>query len=757
MTTQLNNCIRKSLWTAVAALVIAALPTPAPAQAPDADAVAAIGEEAFIYGFPLVMNYKVFHDSFLDPQAKGYKGGLNELHNEARVYTSDDRAVQTPNSDTPYSLLGADFRAEPLVICVPQVEAGRYYSVQMVDMYTHNYGYLGTRATGNDAGCYLVAGPDWRGATPAGIKGVFRCESPFSLIIFRTQLFNAGDIGNVRRIQAGYKVQTLSAFLNQPAPAAAPPIQWPPAPQEIFTTGFPVALDFLLNFLPPIGPAAGEKALRDRFASIGIGPGKTVRPQDLSPERKAAFGNGMKAALGKINHALDHLGTEVNGWRIGVAAGSREFYNGDYLLRAVGTRGGIYGNDSAEATYPFAKLDQNGHPLDGGKHAYLMTFAHGELPPANAFWSITMYDANSQFLVENPIQRYLINTPMLGDLKRNADGSLSIHVQRDSPGKDRESNWLPAPDGPIFMVMRIYWPKTEQPSVLPPGQGAWKPPGIVPVGNLKAQNARRIGDKSREIAIRTDDRYGGDPFFHGPRGYPYWNYLEYPKPIQNPNLWPDTQSTYFLSRFQMPPGSSLTFKGEFPRAILQIRALPGGGKHLRQHRRGSDGEANQAGRGFDEPLRRGQSAPWRSSRLHGAPSRGRRTHRCREARTEHTPRGQGRRRVADGPPHLHAGSGPGRRGLGPRGSTVARPWTSHLRRRVGGRHEAGCGRGDQALRPADEREHQATGQRRAVGRHRQREGQRPDARPGVVTRAPGRQVGEVLDVALLDPRRIQDA
>ncbi|MGL5017214.1 MAG: DUF1254 domain-containing protein, partial [Luteolibacter sp.] len=542
------------------------MPAQSFAQGPDAARTKAIAEEAYIYGFPLVMNYKVFHDSFLDPQAKGYKGPINQIHGDARVYTSDDRTVQTPNSDTPYSMLGADLRAEPLVICTPEVEKGRYFSVQMVDMYTHNYGYLGTRTTGNEAGCYLIAGPGWKGEKPAGIKQVFQCESPFSMIIFRTQLFNAGDIENVKKVQAGYKVQTLSAFLKQPAPPAAPEIQWPPAPQEIFSTGFPVMLDFLLGYLPPVGPAEVEKPLRERFASIGIGPEKKVKMQDSSAEQKAAFGDGVKAALGKINHAVDNLGTEVNGWRIGGAAGSRGFFNGDFLLRAVGARAGIYGNDAEEATYPFAKLDENGHPLDGSRHAYQVTFKAGELPPANAFWSITMYDANTQFLVENPIKRYLINAPMLPEMKKNADGSLTIYIQRDSPGKEQEANWLPAPNGPIFMVMRIYWPKAEQPSVLPPGKGGWKPPGIVPVANLNAQRAKRIGDKSQEVAIRTDDRYGSDPFFNGPRGYPYWNYLEYPKPIQNPNLWPDTQSTYFLSRMNLPAGASLTFKGGYPRA-----------------------------------------------------------------------------------------------------------------------------------------------------------------------------------------------
>ncbi|MFN0127504.1 MAG: DUF1254 domain-containing protein [Verrucomicrobiales bacterium] len=211
--------IRNRLLVAFTATSLSAVAC-ASAQTPGVATTKTIAEEAFIYGFPLVMNYKVFHDTFLDPQAEGYKGPMNQIHNEARVYTSDDRTVPTPNSDTPYSLLGADLRAEPVVICTPDIEPGRYFSVQMVDMATHNYGYLGTRGTGNEAGCLLVAGPGWEGEKPAGIKQVFRCESPFSMIIFPTQLFNAGDIENMKKVQAGYKVQTLSAFLKQPAPPA---------------------------------------------------------------------------------------------------------------------------------------------------------------------------------------------------------------------------------------------------------------------------------------------------------------------------------------------------------------------------------------------------------------------------------------------------------------------------------------------------------------------------------------------------------
>ena len=150
-------------------------------------------------------------------------------------------------------------------------------------------------------------------------------------------------------------------------------------------------------------------------------------------------------------------------------------------MRAAAAKGGLYGNDAVEATYPFTRVDATGETLDGSKHKYTITFAAGQLPPVNAFWSVTMYDGKSQLLIKNPINRYLINSPMLPDMKTNADGSLTLYIQKDSPGAAKEANWLPAPNDTLYLVMRLYWPKTKAPSILPPGEGTWKPPGIVKV------------------------------------------------------------------------------------------------------------------------------------------------------------------------------------------------------------------------------------------------------------------------------------
>jgi hypothetical protein len=365
--------------------------------------LAKIAEEAYLYGFPMIVAYDVLYKFFIDRNSGQFKAPINQLHNEARVFTPKDTGISTPNSDTPYSMVLLDLRAEPMVLCMPEIDKARYYDVQLVDLYTNNYGYMGSRATGNGAGCYAVAGPDWQGATPPGIAKVFRSETQFSLAVYRTQLFNPADLNNVKKVQAGYKVQPLSAFLGQLAPPAAPTINWPTFEQEAFTTRFAEYLDFLLQFCPPVGTAAVEKPLREKFARIGIGPGKKVQHKDLPPEVKAALGDGVKAAFAKIEKTAESVGTSVNGWQIGAAAGSREFYKGNWALRAAAAKLGIYGNSEAEAVYPFTRRDVNSIVLDGSKHIYMMTFAPGQLPPVDAFWSITMYDGRTQLLIDNPM------------------------------------------------------------------------------------------------------------------------------------------------------------------------------------------------------------------------------------------------------------------------------------------------------------------------------------------------------------------
>jgi hypothetical protein len=438
----------------------------------------AIAEKAFVYGLPIVMNYAVMNEFVVDKTSPQYKAPFNTIKNEARVFTYKDTAVVTPNSDTPYSMLWLDLRTEPMVISVPAVPRERYYSVQLTDGNAYNYGYIGTRATGIEAGDYLIVGPGWTGNKPSNIKEVFASTTPFALSIFRTQLFDADDMPNVVKIQEGYKAQPLSSFLGQPAPPAAPEIDFLPATTEGIKENFYEYLNAALEFVP-VTPQ--NKEIRDEIGKIGIGAGKNFELKDLSLIHKVAVLLAMKGGNEAQEDFLESGMQDVDGWKIGSIFGDGTFYKQNWVMRAAAAKAGIYGNDAIEAMYPMTRSDENGKPLDGSKNSYSLTFPTGELPPVNAFWSITMYDGSTQLLVKNPINRYLVNSPMLSNMSKHADGSLTLYIQKDSPGKDKEANWLPAPDGPIYLIMRLYWPKTEEPSILPPGLGSWHPPGVVQI------------------------------------------------------------------------------------------------------------------------------------------------------------------------------------------------------------------------------------------------------------------------------------
>jgi hypothetical protein len=291
-------------------------------------------------------------------------------------------------------------------------------------------------------------------------------------------LFSPDDLDNVKKVQSGYKIQTLSKYSNQPAPSSAPAINFPKFDKDLVKLEFFDYLDFALQFAPA---QPNETDIRAKLASIGIGPGKTFNFKDLSLEQKAEILLGMKEGSKKVEEAITNAGASVNKWRVSGMFGDSAHFNGDWLMRAAAAKAGIYGNSPEEAMYPLAREDAGGQTLDGSKHNYTLTFSAGQLPPVNAFWSITMYDGKTELLIKNPINRYLLNSPMLPAMKKNADGSLTLYIQNKSPGPDNEANWLPAPDGPIYLVMRLYWPKTEAPSILPPGKGTWQPPGVKAV------------------------------------------------------------------------------------------------------------------------------------------------------------------------------------------------------------------------------------------------------------------------------------
>lgn len=432
-----------------------------------------IAKEAYIYGFPMVDSYRIQHAYFVDKTSPEYKATWNQIRNFSRIFTPEDKAVQTPNSDTPYSFLGLDLRSEPMVLSVPKIEDGRYFSLQLIDLYTFNFAYIGSRATGTNGGRFLVAGPGWNGELPDGIEKVIRSETELVLVAYRTQLFNPGDIENVKKVQAEYKVQPLSAFLGHSAPVAAEAIRFiqPLSPEEQRTSlDFFNILNFVLTFCPT---HPTETELMERFAKIGVGAGKAFDADKLSPEMKRAFQAGIADAwdeFGELKKQMD-AGLVSSGDTFG----TREVLKNNYLYRMAGAIIGIYGNSRQEAMYPLYLVDSDGQALDASAHRYTLRFAPGQLPPVNAFWSLTMYELPSSLLSANPLDRYLLNSPMLSQFTRDADGGLTFYIQHESPGADKEANWLPAPNGPFFAVMRLYWPKAEA------LEGTWRHPPLMRV------------------------------------------------------------------------------------------------------------------------------------------------------------------------------------------------------------------------------------------------------------------------------------
>lgn len=468
-----STALALSLGMAVAATAGGAGPAAAQSALTAAEAKS-IAEEAAIYGLPMLMNYSVLYQFAVDQSSSQYKAPFNRIKNQASLASPKDTAIVTPNSDTVYSFVWMDLRTEPVVLCVPEIEKSRYYSIQLVNLYTYNFGYIGSRATGNGAGCYAVSGPEWVGERPAGIDGVIRSSTAFAFAIYRTQVFGPSDLDTVRSVQAGYSVAPLSRYLKADAPARKPAVDWMKFDRDTARKDPLSFLAFILQFAPVVGAAEVEKPFREKLARIGVEAGKPFPSIELSNEIKTAIAEGLEAGAKQAAAKKAKVGQVVNGWQISKGLfGDRSMMKDDYLMRAAAALVGLYGNDAEEAFYPLTRLDGEGKELDGSSKNYTLTFPADALPPVKAFWSVTMYDGKTQLLVDNPLDRYLINSPMLPELQKNEDGSLTLHIQHREPTDAKaKANWLPAPDGPIYMVMRLYWPADAALN------GSWQPPAI---------------------------------------------------------------------------------------------------------------------------------------------------------------------------------------------------------------------------------------------------------------------------------------
>ena len=442
------------------------------------DDAKAIAKEAYVYGFPMVVNYKTMYMYVVNEKSPEYKGPFNYLGCDARLFTPEDKAVVTPNSDTPYCMFWVDLRQEPVVVSVPEMEPERFYHFQLIDLYTHNFAYIGTLTTGNGSGKYLIAGPGWKGQKPEGINEVINCETDIFFVVVRTQLFNPEDIDNVKKIQDAYDLKGLSAYLGRQAPPAAPRIDFPEWKEgEQFTAGSFNYIDFMLNLVNPVDE---EKELMKRFAKIGLGTDEPFDINTFSPEIAEAIKGGVKDGFKEIEAFIaketkDPLGSaKIFGTREFLTKSATANYGltNFYILRAVAAHMGLYGNSGAEAIYPLYMADSDGMPLNASDNKYTLTFKSEDLPPVKSFWSLSMYDGKTQLFIENLLDRYLLNSTMMDQFKKDTNGSITFYIQKDSPGKDKESNWLPAPDGPLYMVMRLYGP---EPDAL---EGRWTPPKV---------------------------------------------------------------------------------------------------------------------------------------------------------------------------------------------------------------------------------------------------------------------------------------
>ena len=270
-----------------------------------------IAKEAYLYGFPVVEMYKTLYTQAVDKKSPNFKAPFNQIGNTAKAFTAKDTAFVTPNADTPYSFIWMDLRAEPLVLTLPAIDEHRYYSVQLIDAYTQNFAYLGTRSTGNNGGHFMIAGPNWQGQQPVEMDRLLRSETNIAYALYRTQLFDEKDLAKVKEIQKGYKVETLSHYVKQKAPPAAPKIDWPkPTPTMSDTPDLFRYLNFMLSFAPP---QDAEKDLLARFAKIGIEAGKPFKLSALTPEQRKALEDGISRRQGRVRPVQKRQGRHPPG------------------------------------------------------------------------------------------------------------------------------------------------------------------------------------------------------------------------------------------------------------------------------------------------------------------------------------------------------------------------------------------------------------------------------------------------------------
>lgn len=464
-----GGCTVAGLDVATGPAHAGAAAVPSAAAVTEAEALA-IGIEAHQFFYPLIsMEITRRVTTNLPDGIKPGMGRMNAFHHMQAFPTADFREVVRPNFDTLYSIAWADITKEPQIVSAPDTQ-GRYYMLPMVDMWSNVFAVPGKRTSGTQAAHWALVAPDWRGELPAGVQRI-DAPTPYVWIIGRTQTNGPADYPAVHAVQAGYRLTPLSQWgKSYEAPAATLDATFDmKTPPLVQVNTMPAARYYALGveLMTLHRPQLTDWSILARMARIGLVPGRPFDFAKAPPAVQAGLARAPAASLAAMQAKLPTLAKVVDGWQMNVE--TMGVYGNSYLKRALVAMFGLGANPPEDAVYPLNIADADGAPLVG-EHRYELHFPAAQLPPVGAFWSVTMYDAEG-FQVANAIDRFAIGDR--DQLQYAADGSLTIYIQHQSPGAERESNWLPAPaSGKLGVTMRLYAP---QPQVL---DGRWNPPAI---------------------------------------------------------------------------------------------------------------------------------------------------------------------------------------------------------------------------------------------------------------------------------------
>lgn len=437
-----------------------------------------IAIDAYVYGYSLITTEVTRVQMSNVPKVGELTGPMNTFVNVKRYPPADYRGVSAPNADTLYSLAWLDLK-EPVVFSHPDM-GDRYFLFPMVNLWMTIFDSPGARTTGGKAANFLITGPGWKGKVPAGMKHILSATR-YMVILGRTYADGTEkDYEAVNALQAQYKITPLSAwgkpYTFQPgATNPNPGFSMTDKPQKaILDMGTAGYFNLLARLMGgPAPPAKEDAPIVAELAKIGITPGTPFDMSKLDPAVQVALKDVPTEALKKIEANKENLGGMVDGWVITKGLG---VYGTDYMKRAVVAAFGWPANLQDDAVYPYTEVDSGGKPLSGA-NKYTLTFAKGQTPPVNGFWSITMYEIDQGWwFVPNALNKFTVSPR--NDLKYNSDGSLTLYFQNQSPGADEEANWLPAPKGAFLPMLRMYWPKEISPSII---NGTWHPPTVKEV------------------------------------------------------------------------------------------------------------------------------------------------------------------------------------------------------------------------------------------------------------------------------------